>query len=132
MPTIRTGPAPATASGKVRIALTMTAEESATIDDLRGSIPASTWCRDAVIRACGSPTPKPPPTLDLPPAPEGMRWACVEVRRAIIHLVRPINHCGVTRWKRACHVGNYARLQPDPAQPEPCPACVAIATKGVQ
>jgi hypothetical protein len=51
MPTIRTGPAPLTPSGKVRIAITVTPAESAAIDAVRGTVPASTWVRDVAVQA---------------------------------------------------------------------------------
>ncbi len=52
MPTIRQQtPAALNPSGKARISMTLTPEESAAIDAARGSIPASTWCRDVVVRA---------------------------------------------------------------------------------
>ncbi len=51
MPTIRKGPAPTTHTGKVRITLTVSPEESAAIDVARGTVPASTFCRDVVVKA---------------------------------------------------------------------------------
>lgn len=44
-------PAKVRASGMVRVALTLTPEQSAAIDAVRGTVPASTWAREAVMRA---------------------------------------------------------------------------------
>jgi hypothetical protein len=41
-------------SGAVRIALSLTPDQSAALDAVRGTIPASTWAREAVMRAVTS------------------------------------------------------------------------------
>ena len=39
---------------RVKVMLTLTVEESAKVDAARGSIPAATWCKEAVLRALAS------------------------------------------------------------------------------
>jgi hypothetical protein len=51
MPKTREGAAPLSPTGKVKILLTLTPKEGAAVDRARGTIPAATWCRDAVVRA---------------------------------------------------------------------------------
>lgn len=36
---------------RIRVAMTLTPEQSAALDVVRGSVPASTWAREAVMRA---------------------------------------------------------------------------------
>ena len=84
-----------------------------------------------------TPTPKPPPTLDLPPAPEGMRWGRVHCGMvAHLMVVHPLPRgvgAATPNHHRACEptVTVYSAIQTKwTAVTRACPTCVAIATKG--